>query len=76
MLLTDALLALLRPPAEDAIIDGANVGYYSRRVTDSLLALLRQPAVDAIIDGANVGYYSKRPDQGHTLSYSQVAVVQ
>jgi len=34
--------------------------------------VLRQPPVDAIIDGANVGYYSLRPDQGHTLSYSQV----
>ena len=50
--------------------------YTSSRVTDALLVLLRQPAVDAIIDGANVGYYSKRPDQGHTLSYSQVAVVE
>jgi len=29
-------------------------------------------APDAIIDGANVGFYSLRPDQGHTLSYSQV----
>ena len=34
--------------------------------------LSRQPPPDAIIDGANVGFYSLRPDQGQTLSYSQV----
>ena len=34
--------------------------------------LHRQPLPDAIVDGANVGYYSMRPDQGHSLSYSQV----